>query len=67
MPPPDATNKKAKKAERVAKRKYQTKQQGAPRRDGAKTRCAGCWMTEAWCTITSFEAYRSPQLSRNLP
>jgi hypothetical protein len=32
-PSPDAANKKAKKAERVAKGKYQTKLQGAQRRD----------------------------------
>ena len=32
-PSPDAANKKAKKAERVAKGKYQTKLQGARRRD----------------------------------
>jgi hypothetical protein len=31
-PSPDAANKKAKKAERVAKGKYQTKLQGAQRR-----------------------------------
>jgi hypothetical protein len=30
---PDAANRKAKKAERVAKGKYQTKLQGAQRRD----------------------------------
>jgi hypothetical protein len=32
-PSPDAANKKAKKAERIAKEKYQTKLQGAQRRD----------------------------------
>ena len=32
-PSPDVANKKAKKAERVAKGKYQTKLQGAQRRD----------------------------------
>jgi hypothetical protein len=32
-PSPDAANKKAKKAERAAKGKYQTKLQGAQRRD----------------------------------
>ena len=31
---PDAANKKSKKAERLAKGKYQTKLQGAQRRDG---------------------------------
>jgi hypothetical protein len=32
-PSPDAANKKGKKAERIAKGKYQTKLQGAQRRD----------------------------------
>ena len=44
-PSPDAANKTAKKAERVAKGKYR---QGCKARSAAtrKIRCAGCWMTE---------------------